>query len=34
MRELMLKEKPPRRTKKTLAGLAVDEHKNPLTDSA
>jgi hypothetical protein len=29
MRELLLEEKPPRSTKKTLAGLAVGEHKTP-----
>lgn len=34
MRELMLKEKPSRRTKKVLAGPAVDKDENPLAESA
>ena len=34
MRELMKREKPPRRTKKVLAGLAVGKHENPLAEPA
>ena len=34
MRELKKREKPPRRTKKVLAGLAVGKHENPLAEPA
>ena len=34
MRELMKREKPPRRTKKVLAGLAVGKHETPLAEPA